>query len=110
MSHNVKARLNAQIWDVLGTIQDPEIHLDIVSLGLVYEVLLKAASEKNYAVIIKMTLTSPTCPMAPYIFQSIHKAIEILEGVESIHIDLIWDPPWTQDRISEEGKMELGLL
>ena len=103
-------RLKAQIWDALRTIQDPEVLLDIVNLGLVYDVQLTPTQKESYAVIIKMTLTSPTCPMAPYIFQAIHEAIEFLEGVASVNIELIWDPPWSQDRISEEGKMELGLL
>ncbi|MGX8717444.1 MAG: metal-sulfur cluster assembly factor, partial [bacterium] len=61
-------------------------------------------------VVIEMTLTSPTCPMAPYIFQNIHESIEYLEGVVAVDIQLIWDPPWSKDKISEAGKMELGLL
>ena len=110
MSLDVNDRLKEQIWDALRTVQDPEVRLDIVNLGLVYEVQLIPISEKNFNVIIKMTLTSPSCPMAPYIFQSIHEAIEFLEGVASVNVELIWEPPWSQDRISEEGKMELGLL
>lgn len=108
--YNTKDRLNAQIWDALHTVQDPELCLDIVNLGLVYEVQLKPASEAMYAVIINMTLTSPTCPMAPYILQSVHEAIKFLDGVASVDVNLVWDPPWSSDRISEEGKMELGLL
>lgn len=103
-------RLKKQIWDALRTVQDPEVCLDIVNLGLVYEVQLRPASEKAFAVMIKMTLTSPSCPMAPYMFQAIHEAIEFLDGISSVNIELIWDPPWSQERISEEGKMELGLL
>ncbi len=110
MSFDVNNRLKEQIWDALRTVQDPEVHLDIVNLGLVYEVQLAPVSKKEFSVIIKMTLTSPSCPMAPYIFQAIHDAIEFLEGVASVNVELIWDPPWSQDLISEEGKMELGLL
>ena len=51
-----------------------------------------------------------TCPMAPYIFQNIHESIEFLEGVASVDIQLVWDPPWSKDKISESGKMELGLV
>lgn len=110
MNLDVNDRLKEQIWDVLRTVQDPEVRLDVVNLGLVYDVQLTPASEKGFDVIIKMTLTSPSCPMAPYIFQSIHEAIEFLDGVASVNIELIWEPPWSQERISEEGKMELGLL
>ena len=110
MRLDVNDRLKEQIWDALRTVQDPEVRLDIVNLGLVYEIQLTPTSGKDFDVSIKMTLTSPSCPMAPYIFQSIHEAIEFLEGVASVNVELIWDPPWSQDRISEEGKMELGLL
>ena len=110
MCFNMNDRLTEQIWNALRTVQDPEVRLDIVNLGLVYDVQLKSVSKKDFDIVIKMTLTSPTCPMAPYIFQSIHEAIEFLDGVASVNIELMWDPPWSQDRISEEGKMELGLL
>ena len=102
--------LLAKIWDALRTVEDPEIHLDIVSLGLVYNISLKSCHLNTYSVTIEMTLTSPTCPMAPYIFKNIHDVLEILEGIEHIAIELVWNPPWSKDKISEEGKMELGLL
>ncbi len=105
-----KEQLLVRIWDALRLVQDPEVRLDIVNLGLVYDVRLQEQTAKKFKVIIEMTLTSPTCPMAPYIFQSIHESLEILEGVTEIDIQLVWDPPWTQERISEAGKMELGLI
>ena len=106
----IEEHLLAQIWDALQTVEDPEIRLDIVNLGLVYDVRLERVDTDNFNVAIDMTLTSPTCPMVPYIFQNIHSAIEHLHGVASIHINLVWDPPWSKDKISEAGKMELGMV
>lgn len=103
--------LTAQIWDQLRTVQDPEVHLDIVNLGLIYNVqLAENASNDAYTVTIDLTFTSPSCPMAPYLFQEIHNAVTLLDGVESLNLNLVWDPPWSKDKISQEGKMELGLL
>lgn len=102
-------RLLQQIWDSLRCVEDPEIHLNIVDLGLIYGVTL-VPIEEGFKAVIEMTLTSPTCPMAPYIFQNIHESIEFLDGIVAVDIQLIWDPPWCKDRISEAGKMEIGLL
>lgn len=102
-------RLLQQVWDALRCVEDPEIHLNIVDLGLIYNVSLVPVAQ-DFKVAIEMTLTSPTCPMAPYIFQNIHESIEFLEGVASVDIQLVWDPPWSKDKISESGKMELGLV
>lgn len=102
-------RLLQQIWDALRNVEDPEVRLNIVDLGLIYNVALEPA-DTGFKVAIEMTLTSPTCPMAPYIFQNIHESIEYLEGVVAVDIQLIWDPPWSKDKISEAGKMELGLM
>lgn len=103
-------RLLEQVWDGLRNVQDPEIRLDIVNLGLIYDVRLEEKQSNSFKVIIEMTLTSPTCPMAPYIFQNIHECIEFLDGVSEVDIHLVWNPPWSKDKISEEGKMELGLV
>ena len=102
-------RLLQQVWDALRNVEDPEVRLNIVDLGLIYNVALEPA-DTGFKVGIEMTLTSPTCPMAPYIFQNIHESIEYLEGVVAVDIQLIWDPPWSKDKISEAGKMELGLM
>lgn len=102
-------RLLQQVWDGLRCVEDPEIHLNIVDLGLIYNVAL-VSHQDGFKVVIDMTLTSPTCPMAPHIFQNIHESIEFLEGVTAVDIQLVWDPPWSKERISEFGKMELGLI
>ncbi len=108
--NSCKERLLEQVWDSLRNVQDPEICLDIVNLGLVYDVHLEEKRTDAFKVIIEMTLTSPTCPMAPYIFQNIHESIEFLDCVSEVDIQLVWNPPWSKDKISDEGKMELGLL
>ena len=110
MEESLKDRLKNQVLDALRSVQDPEVRLDIVNLGLIYNVTLKENSVNTFEVVIEMTLTSPTCPMAPYIFQTIHQSIELLEGVMAVDIQLIWTPPWSKDMISEEGRMELGMV
>jgi metal-sulfur cluster biosynthetic enzyme len=67
-------------------------------------------SDAAFRVKIEMTLTSPTCVMGPHIFSNIHSTLGFLPGVASVDIALVWDPPWSKDRISEAGKMELGLI
>jgi metal-sulfur cluster biosynthetic enzyme len=103
--------LTSQIWDQLRTVQDPEVHLDIVNLGLIYNIqLTKDTLNDAYTVTIDLTFTSPSCLMAPYLFQEIHSAVTLLDGIEALNLNLVWDPPWSKDKISQEGKMELGLL
>lgn len=105
-------KISESAWDALRTVHDPEIPLDIVNLGLIYDMRFDPIekSQDTFSVEVDLTLTSPTCPMAPYLFQSIHSALEILDGIESVTLNLVWDPPWSKDKISEVGKMELGIL
>ncbi len=93
-----------QIKEKLKTVIDPELGVDIVSLGLVYDVRFEAGEAE-----IDMTLTSPGCPLAGVIDKEIRKALADLKEVKSLHIELIWDPPWTKELISEEVKAELGI-
>ncbi len=90
------------ITGVLKTIYDPEIPVNIVDLGLIYGVQVEDGK-----VDILMTLTVPGCPMAQYIAQEVEKKVREMEGVKSVHVELTFDPPWTVDRISEEGKQVL---
>lgn len=128
-----ESALLARIWELLHQVIDPEMKINIVDLGLVYQISLhndepppiekkgffqKIFSKKSVIsqpetgkkVIIEMTLTSPSCPMGPYIFSRIYHTIEFLKGVSSVDISLVWEPPWSQEKISEAGKMELGIL
>jgi len=95
----------SKIWEVLRTCYDPEIPLNIVELGLVYDVSLQAPR-----VTVRMTLTAPGCPMAGQIVSEVQSKLMSVEGVEDAAVDLVWEPPWSQSMITEAGKLELGLM
>ena len=98
------------IWDVLKTCFDPEIPVNIVDLGLIYNLETKKKSKELYLVIIKMTLTAPGCGMGPAIAQDVENKINNLSFVEDVLVELVWDPQWNQDMMTEEAKLQLGLL
>ncbi len=93
----------------LDTVEDPELHLSIVELGLVYDVRFEQKEGKNHAE-IDITLTSPGCPAAPEIMAAAHRAALQAHGVESVHINLVWSPRWDPKiHASEDAKMEMGI-
>lgn len=93
-----------EVIDVLKNVYDPEIGVNVVDLGLIYEV------DVNQDVVnVNMTLTAPGCPMHDMISRTAEMAIETLEGVKEAHVSMIWDPPWTPDRITDEGRRLLGI-
>lgn len=94
------------IEDRLRTVYDPEIPVNIVDLGLVYEIKI---SENNHIDIV-MTLTAPGCPVAGDIVFDVQTKIASLPGVKDVHVQLTFDPPWTKDMMTEEAKLELGFL
>jgi probable FeS assembly SUF system protein SufT len=98
------------IWDQLKTCYDPEIPVNIVDLGLVYDCLVDQPEGKPASVQVKMTLTAPGCGMGPTIAAEARQKIETLPGVGEASVELVWDPPWNQAMISEAGKMKLGLI
>lgn len=98
--------LKDSIIQILKTIYDPEIPVDIYELGLIYEVNVDPG--KN--VKIEMTLTAPNCPAAETLPAEVEQKVKSIPGVESFHLDLVFDPPWTMDYMSEEAKLELGML
>ena len=93
----------AEVFAALKQVYDPEIPADIVNLGLVYEVLVD-----DDRVVVKMTTTAPGCPVGNYIVAQAKRAIERLEGVKEIDIELVYDPPWQESMITEEGRRMLG--
>lgn len=99
--------LTTRIIETLKSIYDPEIPVDIYELGLIYDVFVK---NDNKDVKIIMTLTSPNCPVAESLPIEVEDKIKALEGVENVVLDLTFDPPWTQDMMSEEAKLALGFL
>ncbi|MCD6055752.1 MAG: system Fe-S cluster assembly protein [Gammaproteobacteria bacterium] len=98
--------LSAAIVEMLKTIYDPEIPVNIYELGLIYRVTI---DESNH-VHIQMTLTTPGCPVAQTFPDHIRQTIEGVEGVNGVEVEIVWDPPWTQDNMTEEAKLMLGLL
>ncbi|MEW7279081.1 SUF system Fe-S cluster assembly protein [Aquimarina sp. 2201CG1-2-11] len=98
--------LGEKIVRVLKTIYDPEIPVDIYELGLIYDVFVN----EDYDVKILMTLTSPNCPVAESLPQEIQEKVKSLDAVNDVEMELTFDPPWSQDLMSEEAKLELGML
>jgi probable FeS assembly SUF system protein SufT len=98
------------VWEQLKTCYDPEIPVNIVDLGLVYDCAIEQPEGEPAKVQVKMTLTAPGCGMGPTIAAEARSKIESLPGVGEAQVDLVWDPPWNQAMISEVGKMKLGLI
>src|ERR1700676_2104193 len=94
------------VMDALKTVQDPEIPVNLVELGLIYELLVK----KGGIVFVEMTLTTPSCPVAQSMPGEVKNAVSAVPGVEDVRVNLVWEPTWTQDGMSEEARLELGLL
>jgi probable FeS assembly SUF system protein SufT len=99
------------IWDQLKKVFDPEIPVNIVDLGLVYSMEVEQVPDADgYRVNVSMTLTAPGCGMGPAIAEDARSKISLVPGVSSADVRLVWEPPWNQSMISEEGKMRLGLV
>ena len=90
----------------LRSVYDPEIPVDVYELGLIYEIEVDA----DGFVDVLMTLTSPACPVAGQMPIMIKAAVEQVQGVEAAEVELTWDPPWTQDRMSESARLQLGFM
>jgi probable FeS assembly SUF system protein SufT len=97
------------VWDVLKTCYDPEIPVDIVNLGLIYGCDIKP-SDQGSNVSVKMTLTAPGCGMGPVLAREAEEKIGALPGVAGASVEVVWDPPWSPDRISQEGREKLGMV
>jgi FeS assembly SUF system protein len=106
MSDTNTLTLRDRIEEVLHTVYDPEIPVNIFDLGLVYEVNIGDGGQVK----VRMTLTAPACPAAGEIIFEVKQKVEELEGVKDCHVELTFDPPWTKDMMTEEAKLELGFL
>lgn len=98
------------LWDALKTVFDPEIPVNIVDLGLVYTLEASELEEGGQKVEMQMTLTAPGCGMGPVIAEDAKTRLQGVPGVTEAQVDIVWDPPWNQDMITEAGKMVLGLI
>lgn len=100
----------AEIWDALHSVIDPDVGVDVVHMGLIYGVHVESFGER-LRVVVDLTLTSPTCPAAGLIVAAIQTVVSGVDTrIVDVEVRLVWDPPWTAERISEVGKMELGML
>ncbi len=106
----VEGSLEESIWNQLKTVFDPEIPVNVVDLGLIYDCGMEKDDAGQNVVRIKMTLTAPGCGMGPTIAADARQKVLILDGVDEATVDLVWDPPWNQSMISEAGRMKLGLV
>lgn len=94
------------VLEALKTVRDPEIPMDLVELGLIYELIVK----KGGLVFVEMTLTTPACPVAASMPGEVETAIRGVPGVDDVRVKLVWTPPWGPERMSEEARLELGML
>ena len=104
------ASLIDQVWAVLKTCYDPEISVNIVDLGLVYDCSLSAHDSGQQQLNITMTLTSPGCGMGPVLEEDVRQRAGALDNVAEVIVDMVFDPPWTRESMSDAARLELGLL
>ena len=97
---------DSDIVEALQSVYDPEIPVSIYELGLIYDINIK----DNYDVDITMTLTTPHCPEAQTIPEKVADVVSLVKGVNEVKVEITWEPPWTQDRMTEAAKLELGLM
>ncbi|MEW6321051.1 MAG: SUF system Fe-S cluster assembly protein [Acidobacteriota bacterium] len=100
------AELRPQVVEALRTVFDPEIPVNIYELGLIYDVLVDAQARVG----IRMTLTAPACPAAQTLPPEVRDKARAVAGVRDAKVEIVWDPPWTRDRMSEVAKLQLGMM
>lgn len=98
--------LQERVLDALKTVRDPEIPINLVDLGLIYELIVRT----DGTVYVEMTLTTPSCPVAEALPGQVQQAVAAVPGVNDVRVKLVWSPPWSRERMTEEAKLELGLL
>ena len=98
--------LMAPVLEALKTVRDPEIPMDLVELGLIYELIVK----KGGTVFVEMTLTTPACPVAASMPGEVEAAIRTVPGVNDVRVKLVWTPPWGPEKMSVEARLELGMM
>src|SRR5271154_4259515 len=107
-----REQLEKDIWNQMRTCYDPEIPVNIVDLGLIYDCKIEpiAGAENSYRVDIKMTLTAPGCGMGPTLQQDVQNKLLSIEAVDDVNVELVWEPQWNQGMLTEAAKLQLGLL
>lgn len=104
MTQEEKVKIEERIVDVLKTVYDPEIPVDIWNLGMIYKIDVK----EDHVVDLDMTFTSPSCPAADFILEDVRSKVEHVDGVKSANVNLVFEPAWDQSMMSEEARVELG--
>ena len=103
-------QLEQQVWESLKTCYDPEIPVNVVDLGLIYDCHLTPIGAHNFKADVKMTLTAPGCGMGPVLAQDVQNKLLSLEPIDEANVELVWDPPWNQGMMTEAAKLQLGLM
>lgn len=106
MNPEEKLQLEEKVIEMLKTVFDPEIPVDVYSLGLIYKIDIN----DNADLVIDMTMTAPNCPMADFIVDDARMKLESIKALNSVTINIVFEPEWTKDMMSEEAKLELGFL
>ena len=104
------ADIEAVVWEQLGTVYDPEIPVDIANLGLVYRVEIKPLGNGERSVEIDMTLTAPGCGMGPFIVADAEEKVAIVPTVSDVKVELVFDPPWNVGMMTDEARLQTGLM
>jgi probable FeS assembly SUF system protein SufT len=105
-----REQLEKEGWDAMRSCYDPEIPVNVVDLGLIYDFALSPVAENSYKADVKMTLTAPGCGMGPMLAQDVQNRLLSLEGIDEANVELVWDPPWNQAMMTEAAKLQLGLI
>jgi len=103
-------QLEKKVWEALKTCYDPEIPVNIVDLGLIYDCHLTPIGPDNFKAEVKMTLTAPGCGMGPVLAQDVQNKLVSIEPIDEANVEVVWDPPWNQGMMTEAAKLQLGLL
>ena len=105
-------QLEKEVWNQMRNCYDPEIPVNIVDLGLIYDCKIEpiAGASNSYRVNVKMTLTAPGCGMGPALQQDVQNRLLSIEGVDDVNVELVWEPQWNQGMLTEAAKLQLGLL
>ena len=102
-----KLKIEERVVEMLKTVYDPEIPVNVYDLGLIYRIEL---NDDRTQLDVDMTMTAPSCPMADFILEDVRQKLETIEGLATVNVNLVFEPEWTQDMMTEEAKLELGLL
>ena len=102
-----KLQIEDRVVELLKTVYDPEIPVNIYDLGLIYRI---EVSDNLKRLDVDMTMTAPSCPMADFIVEDVRQKLESIEGLTTVNVNLVFEPEWSQDMMTEEAKLELGML